>query len=92
MMLPITFLLLLAVALGDPSTTTDGNGGGGGNGADDPQGYGEASTNQTVATEGMTTTLIINVVAFIVFLFIFETNRSYKQIFLKRCVKRFTVR
>lgn len=40
-------------------------------------------------TRGMLLTLAINMVMFTILVIVFESNRSYKQIFLKRYQKRF---
>ena len=45
--------------------------------------------NLDLSTRGMIYTLIINVCLFTFFLFFFDANRKYKQIYLKRLQKRF---
>jgi len=49
----------------------------------------QASGTTSYSTRGMLISLYINLVAFAVFMCIFEFNRSFKQIYLKRCIKRF---
>lgn len=45
--------------------------------------------NQHISTMGMITTLLINIGVFVLVQWIFEVNRFYKQIYLKRLQKRF---
>ena len=45
--------------------------------------------NQHISTMGMITTLAINIGVFIAIQWVFEVNRFYKQIYLKRLQKRF---
>jgi hypothetical protein len=47
--------------------------------------------NQHLSTDGMIMTLAINLVIFWIIQAVFETNRYYKQIYLKRLQKRFQV-
>ena len=45
--------------------------------------------NQHISTMGMITTLLINIGVFVLIQWVFEVNRFYKQIYLKRLQKRF---
>lgn len=48
------------------------------------------NSNEHLSTDGTFWTLGLNLFFFGVFLLVFEANRFYPQIFLKRCVKKFT--
>lgn len=47
------------------------------------------NSNERLSTDGTFWTLGINLVLFAAFVLVFEANRFYPQIFLKRCVKKF---
>jgi hypothetical protein len=47
--------------------------------------------NDHLSIQGMIETLFINLFSFIVLMLIFESNRFYKQIYLKRLQNRFRV-
>ncbi len=49
------------------------------------------NSNANLSSIGMVETLAINIGAFILFMMIFESNRFYKQIYLKRLQNKFQV-
>ena len=50
------------------------------------------NSNENYTQIGMLETILINIACFIVVMALFESNRYYKQIYLKRLQNRFQVR
>lgn len=53
--------------------------------------FNNANNNSHLSIHGMVVTLILNFISFAVLMLIFESNRFYKQIYLKRLQNRFRV-